>query len=99
MDNMTTYGHDEVMKAVKIASLKAQLSRHLREVRAGQIVTVLDREQPVARLVPIDDVDDVVVTRPAANAPPIGRVRIPPSRKRLAIDVVGLLVKDRRRSR
>lgn len=97
MDNLTTRDHDEVMKAVKIASLKAQLSRHLRQVRSGQIVTVLDRDKPVARLVPIDEVDDVVVTRPAANAPPIGRVRLPVSRRPLAIEVVGLLVKDRRR--
>ena len=42
MDNRTTYGHDEVMKAVKIADLKSHLSRHLRDVRAGGTLTVLD---------------------------------------------------------
>jgi prevent-host-death family protein len=96
---MTTYDHDEVMKAVKIASLKANLSRHLREVRAGQVVTVLDRSIPVARLVPIDGSDDLVVTKPAANAAPIGRIKLPRSASPLSIDVVDLLVKDRQRGR
>jgi antitoxin (DNA-binding transcriptional repressor) of toxin-antitoxin stability system len=87
------------MKAVKIANLKANLSRHLREVRAGEVVTVFDRSIAVARLVPIDGADDLVVTKPAANAPPIGRIKIPRSAKPLAIDVVELLVKDRQRGR
>ena len=99
MDKVTTCDHDEVMKAVKIASLKAQLSRHIREVRSGQIVTVFDRSIPVARLVPIEGADDLVVTLPAANAPPIGRIRLPRPTKPIGIDVVNLLVKDRQRGR
>ena len=87
------------MKAVKIADLKSQLSRHLREVRAGEVVTVLDRSTPIARLVPIDQGDDLVVTKPAANAPPIGRIRFPRSVKTVAIDVVSLLLKDRQNGR
>ena len=99
MDKETTCDHDEVMKAVKIASLKAHLSRHLREVRAGQIVTVYDRATPIARLIPVEGSDDLVVTRPAANAPSIGRIRISRPSRPLRIDVVDLLVKDRKRSR
>jgi prevent-host-death family protein len=41
-----------VMKAVRIAELKARLSEHLRAVRKGRMLTVLDRDTPVARIVP-----------------------------------------------
>ncbi len=40
------------MLRVKIGELKNALSRYLRAVRAGEEVEVLDRETPVARLVP-----------------------------------------------
>lgn len=40
------------MNAVKIADLKAHLSEHLRTVRAGQVMTIYDRNVPVAQLVP-----------------------------------------------
>ena len=42
------------MKTVGIADLKAHLSEHLRTVRKGRTLTVLDRRVPVARLVPIE---------------------------------------------
>ncbi len=42
------------MSRVGIAELKAHLSEHLRAVRAGSTVTVLDRDTPVARIVPYD---------------------------------------------
>jgi prevent-host-death family protein len=38
---------------VRIADLKARLSHHLRSVRNGGTVTVLDRDTPVARIVPV----------------------------------------------
>lgn len=40
------------MTEVRIADLKARLSEHLRIVRNGGTVTVLDRDTPVARIVP-----------------------------------------------
>jgi antitoxin (DNA-binding transcriptional repressor) of toxin-antitoxin stability system len=40
------------MKIVKIADLKNNLSRHLDHVRAGGDLVVLDRDTPVARVVP-----------------------------------------------
>jgi prevent-host-death family protein len=42
------------MKTVGIADLKAHLSQHLRAVRKGRTLTVLDRDAPIARLVPIE---------------------------------------------
>ena len=40
------------MTNVGIAELKARLSKHLRSVRKGGSVTVLDRDTPIARIVP-----------------------------------------------
>ena len=40
------------MSNVRIADLKARLSEHLRAVRNGGTVTVLDRDTPVARIIP-----------------------------------------------
>ena len=40
------------MKSVGIAELKARLSEHLKSVRKGRTLTVLDRDTPVARIVP-----------------------------------------------
>ena len=41
------------MKKAKIAHLKNNLSRYLEHVRGGGSVLVLDRDQPVARLIPL----------------------------------------------
>jgi prevent-host-death family protein len=80
------------MSDVRIAELKARLSEHLRSVRNGGTVTVLDRDTPVARIVPV-----------AAPALEIRKARrrlrdwkLPP-RPAKPIDSTGLLVEDRRR--
>ena len=41
------------MRQAKIANLKNNLSRYLEHVRRGGSVIVLDRDRPVARLVPL----------------------------------------------
>jgi len=41
------------MKQARIAELKNNLSRYVARVRAGETITVFDRNKPVARLVPI----------------------------------------------
>ncbi len=76
---------------MRIAELKARLSAYLRRVRRGESITVLDRDTPVARLVPLG-VDALLSVRP-----PRGRlhdVRLPPP---LAIegDVVEVLLEER----
>ncbi len=50
------------MQLIKIADLKNNLSRHLARVRRGGEITVLDRDTPVARIVPF-----VHGGRPAAS--------------------------------
>jgi len=51
------------MKRVKIAELKDQLSRHLREVERGGEIEVTDRDRPIARIVPVTGDGDRVVVR------------------------------------
>jgi prevent-host-death family protein len=51
---MTCDDYHVTMKTVGVADLKAHLSQHLRAVRKGRSLTVLDRDAPIARLVPIE---------------------------------------------
>ncbi len=80
------------MSDVRIADLKARLSEHLRAVRNGGTLTVLDRDTPVARIIPF-------------AAPPLEirkaqrRVRdltLPPKPAKRT-DSVAVLLEDRRR--
>jgi prevent-host-death family protein len=87
------------MKTVRIAELKARLSEYLRHVRRGHPLTVLDRDTPIARIVPIRGSDsDLVVRIPEPGGPAPGRVPLPPP-LRLDIDVVELLLEERRNER
>ncbi|HYN40679.1 MAG TPA: type II toxin-antitoxin system prevent-host-death family antitoxin [Thermoanaerobaculia bacterium] len=96
---MTSYDYHMVMKSVGVAELKSHLSEHLRNVRRGEVVTVLDRSTPVARLVPVSGPGEPLVTRPprpGAGAP--GRVPLPPRLTPL-VDVVALLLEERQGDR
>ena len=42
------------MTKVGIADLKAHLSAHIRKVRGGRTLTIVDRNTPVAQLIPFD---------------------------------------------
>ena len=42
------------MKEAKISEVKNQLSRYLALVRRGEVVRILDRDVPIAQIVPID---------------------------------------------
>ncbi len=79
-------------KRVKISELKAHLSKYLRHVRRGHTVEVMDRDTPVARVVPYEERPSGLVVRPA-----IGRMRdlkIPRGRK-IKTDIVALIREDR----
>lgn len=83
------------MKRVNIADLKARLSRHLRDVRRGHDITVMDRRTPVARIVPYpSDTEALVVRRPLNRRRRLHAVPLPPPLK-LRTDVVALLLKER----
>jgi prevent-host-death family protein len=80
------------MKAVGIADLKARLSEHLRSVRKGRTLTVLDRETPVARIIPY--AADPVEIRRATRRP--RDLELPPAPSG-ATDSLAILLDDRRR--
>ena len=80
------------MSDVRIADLKARLSEHLRSVRNGGTVTVLDRDTPIARIIP--------VAAPALEIRKARRrlrdLKLPP-RPSNRTDSTASLVEDRRR--
>ena len=80
------------MSDVRIADLKARLSEHLRSVRNGDTITVLDRDKPVARIVPY-------AAQPLEIRKASRRVRDLklPRRPAKPTDSVALLLEDRRR--
>jgi prevent-host-death family protein len=91
---MTISSHNRVMKQVRIAELKARLSEYLRIVRRGETIAVLDRDTPVAQIVPVRDRSVLRVRKPAPGAPAPRRVPLPKAAK-LNLDVVQLLLEER----
>ena len=83
------------MKPVGVAELKAKLSAYLRAVRKGRDVVILDRDTPIARLVPYETRGVLVVREPATRYLALGDVPLPPP-VRLPVDPVELLLEDRR---
>lgn len=83
------------MKPVGVAELKARLSEYLRAVRRGRDVVVMDRDQPIARLVPYEARGTLVVREPLTQYRTLGDVPLPPP-VRLAVDPVEVLLEDRR---
>jgi antitoxin (DNA-binding transcriptional repressor) of toxin-antitoxin stability system len=80
------------MSDVRIADLKARLSQHLRSVRNGGTLTVLDRDTPVALIVPY--VAQPLEIRKAKRR--FRDLKLPPKPSKCT-DSVALLVEDRRR--
>ena len=95
---MTTYGHNMTMKTVRIAELKARLSEYLRAVRRGETIAVMDRETPVAQIVPVHDRTALRVRRPAPGTPRPNQVPLPKPLT-LNVDVVQLLLEERQSHR
>ena len=83
------------MREIRIAELKARLSEHLRYVRRGHVLTVLDRDTPVAHLVPVEAPTALAIRRPLGARASVADVPLPPP-LRLAVDPVALLLEDRR---
>lgn len=82
------------MKEVRIAELKARLSEYLRAVRRGETISVLDRDTPIARIVPIHAAPPLRVRKPPPGTPKPNRVPLPRALK-LRVDVVDLLLEER----
>ena len=87
------------MKTVRIADLKARLSEHLREVRRGGTLTIMDRATPIAWVIPYAARGEALVIRePAGRKSSPSRVPMPPPLK-IEGDVVDLLLEEREAGR
>lgn len=86
------------MTRVRIAELKARLSEHLRAVRKGHELTVYDRNEPIARILPYAQRGTLVVREPLRTYRTLRDVPLP-APVRLDIDPVELLLEDRQSER
>ncbi|MBV9612496.1 MAG: type II toxin-antitoxin system prevent-host-death family antitoxin [Acidobacteriaceae bacterium] len=82
------------MRQVGIAELKSRLSEYLRAVRRGETISVLDRETPVAQIVPVGQKSALRIRKPAPGTPPPNRVQLPKP-VALKLDIVELLMEER----
>lgn len=83
-------------KSVGVAEFKAKLSEYLRAVRKGRELTIHDRDQPVARVVPYAAAAGrLQVREPTRVYGSLGEIPMPPPVK-LSVDPVALLLEDRR---
>ncbi len=96
--DVTSYDRIVVMIEVKIADLKARLSEHLRRVRRGHVLLVLDRDTPIARVVPYEESEPLRVRQPLGRSPTLQDVPLPPPLP-IDFDVVDLLLEERRGDR
>ena len=87
------------MKRLKIAEFKARLSEHLRAVRRGESLIVMDRDNPIARVVPYETGEEPLTARkPLGRHRSLHDVPVPP-RLRIKGDVVALLLEERQGER
>jgi len=89
---MTSRDYNIVMTSIGIAELKARLSEHLRSVKKGRTITVLDRNTPVARIVPY--AAEPLEIRRATRRPRDLALPPPPA---APTDSLSVLLEDRRR--
>ena len=81
-----------------VAELKAHLSECLREVRNGHSVTVLDREQPIARIIPIQGNTPGLTVRNALR--PFKDLVLPrPLPRKREVDSLSALLEERQNQR
>ena len=96
---MTRFDYHMTMNGVRIADLKSRLSEHLRKVRGGSSLTILDRDTPIARIVPWKAGNGSLKVRaPLPGAPKLQRVPLPPPIP-LRGDIVKLLMEERQGDR
>jgi len=89
-----------VMKRVGVAELKARLSEYLRIVRRGEPLTVLDRDTPIARVVPYDAPEPLKIRMPLPGAGRLSDVPLPPPLPLPPeVDILELLRRERQSDR
>ena len=83
------------MKSVQISELRTRLSEYLRQVRLGRTLTVMDRDTPIARIVPYTpEAEPLRVRRPLGEYASLQSVPLPRPMK-IGVDIVTLLMEER----
>lgn len=80
---------------VRISKLKVRLGHYLRAVRRGESVTILDRNTPVAQIVPLRQ-PALQIRKPLPGSLPLNRVPLLPHLD-VDVDIVELLMEDRQK--
>ncbi len=86
------------MSRIGIADLKANLSEHLRALKQGEEVTVYDRNEAIARIVPFSPGGALIVRKPLRSYRTFRAIKLPRPVK-LDVDPVDLLLQERNRAR
>lgn len=86
------------MRQVRIAELKSRLSEYLHAVGRGERISVLNREAPVAEIVPVRERAALRIRKPAPGTPSPKRVPLP-KRSPIETDIVALLLEERQNRR
>jgi antitoxin (DNA-binding transcriptional repressor) of toxin-antitoxin stability system len=63
------------MKSAKISQFKAELSKYLRYIRRGEEVLILDRETPLARVIPFKQEEDLIIEEALDEADKLFKMR------------------------
>jgi antitoxin (DNA-binding transcriptional repressor) of toxin-antitoxin stability system len=99
IDFVTIRDYHRSMISVRVADLKSRLSEHLRKVRGGRIITVLDRTTPIARIVPYEEHRLLLTVRsPVPGSPTLRDIPMPPP-LRLHRDSLAVLLEERQGER
>ena len=84
------------MKRVAISELKSHLSEHVRAAEGGEIIEIMDRARPVARVVPIErDASSLELIPRESSFASVRGVRLQPAR--IAMSSLEALQRDRGR--
>jgi antitoxin (DNA-binding transcriptional repressor) of toxin-antitoxin stability system len=78
------------MRTINISSLKAHLSAELKKVRRGGRLVVMDRDTPIAELVPYKVPERLLIR------PPERKLEYPRQIPRLGLDPLEALLADRK---
>lgn len=82
------------MKRVAISQLKSHLSEHIRAAESGEVIEIMDRARPVARVVPVDRLTSSLELIPATSSfASVRNVRV--GRARITMSGIEALRRDR----
>ena len=82
-------------RKVRISELKAKLSEHLRHVRRGHTITVMDRDTPIAEIVPLPkERPGLTFVNRADPSQKLGDFKFPPMDP-IDVDIVDILLELR----